>query len=117
LGGGGVPIGNSAGLDVLTCGIAIVYPGRRLLCCMQNCEPANCNIPPWSLPGCFWYANEHPPHALHNIPRVRIPADQLAIQCGECLQIVTGGLLVATPHAVRSSESPEGLEVQWTLDE
>lgn len=39
--------------------------------------------------------------------RVRIPADQLAIQCGECLQIVTGGLLVATPHAVRSSESPD----------
>lgn len=25
----------------------------------------------------------------------------LLLQCGECLQIVTGGLLVATPHAVR----------------
>lgn len=39
--------------------------------------------------------------------RVRIPSDHLAIQCGECLQIVTGGLLVATPHCVRASESPD----------
>jgi hypothetical protein len=28
--------------------------------------------------------------------KVNIPKDELAIQCGECLQIVTGGLLVAT---------------------
>ena len=27
----------------------------------------------------------------------------MAIQCGECLQIITGGLLVATPHSVRAS--------------
>jgi isopenicillin N synthase-like dioxygenase len=37
--------------------------------------------------------------------QVKIPADQLAIQCGECLQIITGGLFVATPHCVRASRS------------
>ncbi len=35
--------------------------------------------------------------------KVVIPADDLVIQCGECLQILTGGLLVATPHSVRPS--------------
>jgi isopenicillin N synthase-like dioxygenase len=33
--------------------------------------------------------------------KVNIPEDNLAVQCGECLQIMTGGLLVATPHAVK----------------
>lgn len=33
--------------------------------------------------------------------RVAIPPDCLAIQCGECLQVITGGKLVATPHCVR----------------
>jgi isopenicillin N synthase-like dioxygenase len=33
--------------------------------------------------------------------RVNIPEDCMAIQCGECLQIITGGELVATPHCVR----------------
>lgn len=37
--------------------------------------------------------------------RVHIPHDRLAIQCGECLQIITGGMLVATPHSVRASRS------------
>eukprot|EP01090_Pellita_catalonica_P020611 TRINITY_DN7450_c0_g1_i1.p1 TRINITY_DN7450_c0_g1~~TRINITY_DN7450_c0_g1_i1.p1 ORF type:complete len:396 (+),score=66.68 TRINITY_DN7450_c0_g1_i1:110-1189(+) len=36
--------------------------------------------------------------------RVRIPSDHMAIQCGECLQIVSGGCLVATPHCVRASK-------------
>jgi isopenicillin N synthase-like dioxygenase len=35
----------------------------------------------------------------------------LAVQCGECLQIITGGLLVATPHCVRASASPKGVKV------
>jgi len=35
--------------------------------------------------------------------KVNIPADHMAVQCGECLQIMTGGLLVATPHSVRPS--------------
>jgi len=39
---------------------------------------------------------------------VKIPADHLAVQCGECLQVITGGLLVATPHCVRASFSPDG---------
>ncbi len=33
--------------------------------------------------------------------RVTIPSDCMAIQCGECLQVITGGKLVATPHCVR----------------
>jgi isopenicillin N synthase-like dioxygenase len=43
--------------------------------------------------------------------RVHIPEDDLAVQCGECLQIVTGGLLVATPHAVRASKPLPGQRV------
>lgn len=33
--------------------------------------------------------------------RVSIPKDCMAIQCGECMQVITGGKLVATPHCVR----------------
>lgn len=48
----------------------------------------------------------------NNTPvRVLIPEDDMGVQCGECLQIVSGGLLVATPHSVRSSNSPEGIPV------
>jgi isopenicillin N synthase-like dioxygenase len=36
---------------------------------------------------------------------VKIPADHLAVQCGECLQVITGGLLIATPHCVRASHA------------
>eukprot|EP01134_Creolimax_fragrantissima_P006486 CFRG6486T1 len=43
--------------------------------------------------------------------RARIPPENLGVQCGECLQILTGGLLVATPHSVRSSEAPKGMKV------
>jgi len=35
----------------------------------------------------------------------------LAIQCGECLQVITGGLLVATPHAVKASHAPDGTKI------
>lgn len=37
--------------------------------------------------------------------RVDIPPDCMAIQMGECVQIITGGLLVATPHCVRGARS------------
>jgi len=37
--------------------------------------------------------------------KVSIPVDRMAVQCGECLQIISGGLLLATPHAVRASKS------------
>ena len=43
--------------------------------------------------------------------RVHIPEDNLAIQCGECLQVVTGGLFVATPHCVRASISNDETRV------
>lgn len=33
--------------------------------------------------------------------QVHIPEDCMAVQLGECVQISTGGLLVATPHCVR----------------
>ena len=33
--------------------------------------------------------------------KVTIPPNCMAIQCGECLQVITGGKLVATPHCVR----------------
>ena len=37
--------------------------------------------------------------------KAQIHKDDLIIQCGEVLQILTGGLLVATPHMVRPSFS------------
>eukprot|EP00698_Gefionella_okellyi_P004848 TRINITY_DN14482_c0_g1_i1.p1 TRINITY_DN14482_c0_g1~~TRINITY_DN14482_c0_g1_i1.p1 ORF type:complete len:389 (+),score=91.79 TRINITY_DN14482_c0_g1_i1:59-1225(+) len=43
--------------------------------------------------------------------RVHIPEDDIAVQCGEGLQIVTGGLLLATPHAVRASQAPPGVKL------
>lgn len=33
--------------------------------------------------------------------KIFIPSDCMGIQIGECLQIISGGLLVATPHCVR----------------
>ena len=35
------------------------------------------------------------------VTKVDIPDDCMAVQIGECLQIVTGGRVVATPHCVR----------------
>ena len=40
--------------------------------------------------------------------KIFIPPDCMGIQIGECLQIVSGGLLVATPHCVRGCKhSPD----------
>ena len=36
--------------------------------------------------------------------KVFIPSDCMGMQVGECLQIVSGGLLVATPHCVRGCQ-------------
>ena len=47
----------------------------------------------------------------HSPVRAVIPSDNLAIQCGECLQIATGGVFVATPHCVRASKPPVGKKV------
>jgi isopenicillin N synthase-like dioxygenase len=40
--------------------------------------------------------------------RVEIPEDCMAVQLGECCQIVTGGVLNATPHCVRGAIPAEG---------
>jgi isopenicillin N synthase-like dioxygenase len=40
---------------------------------------------------------------------VSIPSDCLGIQIGECLQVVSGGLLVATPHCVRGCKNTPGV--------
>ena len=37
---------------------------------------------------------------------VKIPADCLAFQIGECMQIHSGGMLLATPHMVRAANCP-----------
>jgi hypothetical protein len=41
--------------------------------------------------------------------KVSIPSDCLGIQVGECLQIISGGLLVATPHCVRGCKQSSGV--------
>ena len=38
--------------------------------------------------------------------KVNIPADHIAFQIGECAQIHSGGIVQATPHAVRGSNIP-----------
>ena len=38
--------------------------------------------------------------------QVKIPADCIAYQIGECMQIHSGGLLLATPHSVRAASTP-----------
>lgn len=39
------------------------------------------------------------------ITKVDIPEDCMAIQIGECLQVISGGLVTATPHCVRGISS------------
>mmetsp|Transcript_23272 Transcript_23272/g.23929 ORF Transcript_23272/g.23929 Transcript_23272/m.23929 type:complete len:365 (+) Transcript_23272:80-1174(+) len=41
--------------------------------------------------------------------KITIPSDCLGIQVGECLQIISGGLLVATPHCVRGCRYTPGV--------
>ena len=41
------------------------------------------------------------------IIQVHIPKDCMAVQLGECVQILTGGSLVATPHCVRGADPRE----------
>jgi isopenicillin N synthase-like dioxygenase len=41
--------------------------------------------------------------------RAPIPADCCAFQCGETLQVASGGLLRATPHCVRAAQAAEGV--------
>jgi isopenicillin N synthase-like dioxygenase len=39
----------------------------------------------------------------NNVCKVDLPSDCMAIQMGECTQIVTGGAVVATPHCVKGA--------------
>ena len=39
-----------------------------------------------------------------NVVHVSIPRDCMAVQMGECVQILTGGAVVATPHCVRGAK-------------
>lgn len=41
--------------------------------------------------------------------KITIPSDCLGIQVGECLQIISGGLLVATPHCVQGCRHSSGV--------
>jgi isopenicillin N synthase-like dioxygenase len=41
--------------------------------------------------------------------RISVPRDCMAIQCGESVQVVTGGKLVATPHCVRPPVKTAGV--------
>lgn len=43
--------------------------------------------------------------------KVSIPADCLAFQTGEALEIATGGKLRATPHCVRVGGSPDAEKI------
>ena len=47
------------------------------------------------------YVTQRNGKAIH----VDIPNECMAVQLGECTQIVTGGLLVATPHCVRGTRA------------
>jgi len=44
--------------------------------------------------------------------KVDIPSDCMAVQLGECVQIVTGGALSATPHCVRGATPAPGSTVK-----
>jgi isopenicillin N synthase-like dioxygenase len=41
--------------------------------------------------------------------RISVPRDCMAIQCGESVQVITGGQLVATPHCVRPPVKTPGI--------
>ena len=43
----------------------------------------------------------HPTSSTSSILHVQLPSDCMAVQMGECTQIVTGGTVQATPHCVR----------------
>lgn len=45
-------------------------------------------------------------HRSGQTQKVNIPPDCVAVQMGECLQIVTGGAVTATPHCVRGVSKP-----------
>jgi isopenicillin N synthase-like dioxygenase len=55
-------------------------------------------VPPASSPAGLWVERRN-----GTAQKVVIPPDVMAIQLGECTQIMTGGAVVATPHCVRGA--------------
>ena len=49
----------------------------------------------------------------NHVQHVHIPEDCMAVQLGECVQILTGGAVVATPHCVRGSSVPHAARVSF----
>ena len=45
----------------------------------------------------------------HQEIKIKIPQDSLAFQIGECAQIISGGLLCATPHSVVCKPNTDGI--------
>jgi isopenicillin N synthase-like dioxygenase len=43
-----------------------------------------------------------------DVTKVTIPEDVMAVQIGECLQIISGGCIVATPHCVKGADPTFG---------
>jgi hypothetical protein len=56
-------------------------------------------------PNAGLYVMDRKSSSQQRILHVPIPYDCCAVQLGECTQIVTGGILVATPHCVRGCNS------------
>jgi isopenicillin N synthase-like dioxygenase len=46
---------------------------------------------------------------MNQVQLVKIPPDCMAVQMGECTQIVTGGAVAATPHCVRGVSTASGV--------
>jgi len=57
------------------------------------------------------YAGLYVKNRKGEILRVRIPKDCLAFQIGLTAQVVTGGYLRATPHAVRALQYPDSIRI------
>ena len=49
----------------------------------------------------------------NHVQQVHIPADCMAVQLGECVQIVTAGAVVATPHCVRGTTVPHAARISF----
>jgi isopenicillin N synthase-like dioxygenase len=62
-------------------------------------DPATGQILPVPPPGAGLYVVDR----TNEVRQVLLPPDCMAIQMGECTQILTGGLVVATPHCVRGA--------------
>jgi isopenicillin N synthase-like dioxygenase len=69
--------------------------------------------------GQCWGENPDPSAGLYvvtrnnSVQRVDIPPDCMAVQMGECVQILTAGAVTATPHCVRGTDLPNVARVSF----